>query len=336
MSDMIDSSTGRDAIAYVGETPWHNKGRQLTVGAPIEQWIQEAGLAYNVIESPISYWDKFKNAYCEFPGRKALYRSDTGGALSVMSSQYRTVQPEQIVRFFDGILSHAGATMEVAGALDDGKRVWALAKLAQGADILDGDIVEPYLLAATSYDGTMSSTFKLTAIRVVCHNTITAAVGYQGEGQSEKGREGGTIRVPHDQDFDPDNVRIDLGITFDTWERFLFTSRKLARTPVDEAFAIHFLKLLLPLPTRTQDGKKIMLPLEDSKAYSSIMALFNGAAMGSDHPAAAGTAYGLLNAVTEYVDHDRGGDRTRLSSAWFGSGEGMKNRALEILVDVTA
>ena len=58
--------------------------------------------------------------------------------------------------------------------------------------------------------------------------------------------------------------------------------------------------------------------------------------MGSAMPHVKGTAYGLLNAVTEYVDHQRGGDATRLSSAWFGSGEGLKNEAFALLEKVVA
>jgi hypothetical protein len=63
-----------------------------------------------------------------------------------------------------------------------------------------------------------------------------------------------------------------------------------------------------------------------------VFALFNGAAIGSDIAGVIGTRWGMLNAVTELVDHERGrSDNTRLESAWFGTGAAIKNRALELL-----
>jgi hypothetical protein len=60
--------------------------------------------------------------------------------------------------------------------------------------------------------------------------------------------------------------------------------------------------------------------------------LFNGSAIGSDIDGVMGTRWGMLNAVTELIDHERGrSDNTRLESAWFGTGSALKNRALELL-----
>jgi len=72
--------------------------------------------------------------------------------------------------------------------------------------------------------------------------------------------------------------------------------------------------------------------VSDSRAYKRVMALFNGRAIGSDIEGVIGTRWGMLNAVTELVDHERGSTtNTRLESAWFGTGAAMKTRALELL-----
>jgi hypothetical protein len=59
--------------------------------------------------------------------------------------------------------------------------------------------------------------------------------------------------------------------------------------------------------------------------------LFAGAGKGADLAAADGTAWGLLNAVTQYVDHERRARSQdyRLDSAWFGNGAAIKGKALE-------
>ena len=334
MSHMIDQSTGRDAIAFVGATPWHKLGKQLTAGADIETWRREAGLDYKVERAPVRYMDVAGNVM-EFPERDVLYRDDTRQPISVVSKWYNVVQPGEILDFFEKLTEHNGFTLETAGALDGGRRVWALARVNDGAPILDADVIRPYVLLATSYDSSLSTTAKFTSIRVVCHNTLTMSTGYAGEGQSEKDSAGSCIRIPHSAKFDAKDVRLDLGIVFDEWERFLAATRKLARTAVDDTFAREFLKQLLPAPTTAIAGK-VARPVEETKAFKSIIGLFEGCAIGADLPEAKSTAYGLLNAVTEYVDHQRGGELTRLSSAWFGSGEGLKNDAFALLEKIAA
>lgn len=315
MAHMIDTTTGRAAIAYAGETPWHNLGQQLTPGASIETWTREAGLAYTVLESPVLYKTEAASAPEVFKGRKVLHRSDTGGALAVVSDGYHVVQPAEVMGFFEKLVEIGGFQLETAGVLSHGKRVWGLARVNDGAEILGGDVVRPYVLLGTSYDGTMATVAKFTSVRVVCHNTITAALG-----------SGESVRVLHSERFDADRVRQDLGIVADAWDRFLIQSRQLAGEPLSATDADMFVRSLL------EPYKSPGVPVSESRAYKRILELFNGKAIGSDIPGVVGTRWGMLNAVTELVDHERGrSDNTRIESAWFGTGSAMKNRALELL-----
>jgi phage/plasmid-like protein (TIGR03299 family) len=341
MAHMIDTTTGRAAIAYVGQAPWHKLGRQLTAGADIETWRQEAGLGYSVNRSDV-FCTAPGDRVIQFPERHVLYRSDTMKPLAVVSKYYQVVQPGQILEFFAELVKHNSFQLETAGVIDEGRRVWALARVNDGQCILDADLIRPYVLLATSYDRSLSTTAKFTSVRVVCHNTLTMAAGHAGQGQSEADVDGGTVRVPHSAKFDAKDVRFDLGIVFDHYERFMVTARRLARQQINETFAASFLKALLPPPAEVKPTKpgepapKAPKPVDETKAYKEIMALFNGGAIGSDMPEANGTAFGLLNAVTEYVDHKRGGDDTRLSTAWFGAGDGMKSKALQLLASATS
>ena len=317
MAHMIDTTTGTAAMAYVGQTPWHSLGQQLTPGASIDQWTTQAGLAYTVLEAPVLFRTPAATEPEVFKGRKVLHRSDTGAPLAVVSDGYRVVQPAEVMGFFAKLVEIGGFELETAGALSYGRRVWALARVNQGADIVEGDTVRPYVLLGTSYDGTMATVAKFTSIRVVCNNTITAALN---------GEHSGTVRVLHSERFDADRVRLELGIVADQWERFLVQSRKLAGVLMAAADADEFVKALLE-PYHTSK-----LPLNESKAYRRVLELFNGSAIGSGIPGVAGTRWAMLNAVTELVDHERGrSDNTRIESAWFGTGAALKNRALELL-----
>ena len=333
MAHMIDETTGRAAMAYAGATPWHGLGQALTPGADIETWTREAGLAYKVLESPVLYNSPAASELQSWPNRKVLHRSDTGAPLAVVSDGYRVVQPGEVMDFFRELVKIGGFQLETAGALSDGKRVWALASVGDAAPVVSRDIVRPYLLLATSYDGTMATVAKFTAIRVVCNNTITAAVGgysngapVKGEAETNLGYLKSAVRVLHSENFKADAVRLELGIAADAWERFLINSRQLAGQGMSAAEADDFLSALLaPWDKASRD-------IKESKAFRRITSLFNGGAIGHDIPGVSGTRWAMLNAVTELVDHERGrSDNTRIESAWFGTGAALKSRAVELL-----
>lgn len=199
MAHMIDTTTGKAAIAYVGAKPWHGLGAELTPNADIETWRREAGLDWHVLEAPVLFNQQLPGAERvteTFVGRKVLYRSDTGAPLSVMSDGFNVVQPADILSLYAEIAKATGFKLETAGALDGGRRVWALAKVNDGADIVGADRVRPYVLLATGFDGSMATVAKFTAIRVVCHNTITAAVGGYVGGRAIKGEEDEAGKAP--------------------------------------------------------------------------------------------------------------------------------------------
>ena len=316
MAHMIDTTTGTAAMAYVGNTPWHGLGAQLQPGASIEEWTQAARIGYTVLESPVLYESPAATELQRWPNRKVLHRSDTGAPLAVVSDGYNVVQPADLMGFFAKLAELGGFELETAGALSDGRRVWALARVAEAAEVVDGDAVRPYLLFGTSYDGTMATVAKFTDIRVVCNNTIVRALD-QGNG---------SVRVLHSEKFDADKVRLQLGIVANSWERFLVQSRALAGVSMDANQADEFVKALLE-PYHTS-----RIELKDTKAYRRVLQLFRGAAIGADIPGVAGTRWAMLNAVTQLVDHERGRSTgTRLESAWFGTGAALKLRAVELL-----
>ena len=333
MAHMIDETTGRAAMAYTGATPWHGLGQALTPGASIETWTREAGLGYTVLESPVQYSTPASSELQRWPDRKVLHRSDTGAPLAVVSDGYRVVQPGEIMDFFRQLVEIGGFQLETAGALSDGRRVWALASVAEAAPVVSRDLVKPYLLLGTSYDGTMATVAKFTAIRVVCNNTITAAVGgysngrvVAGEAETDLGYLKSAVRVLHSERFNAESVRLQLGIVANAWESFLVQSRQLAEQPIAAEAADSFVAELLQ-PYHTSK-----LPINETRAYKRILALFNGGAIGSELPGVAGTKWAMLNAVTELVDHERGrSNNTRIESAWFGAGAALKARAAELL-----
>jgi phage/plasmid-like protein (TIGR03299 family) len=345
---MIDETTGRAAIAYVGKTPWHSLGQELTPGQPIDVWAREAGINYDVVSTPVMYsrylFDQQAGAVMPpsedrvMVNRKVLYRSDTGTALSVVGNGYKIVQPSEVLEFFEALTTIGGFELETAGALSDGKRIWALAKVNDGAPVIGQDIVRPYVLLATSYDGTLATTAKFTAIRVVCHNTLTMAAGATAQtgmvaGKSEADTEAAAVsslvRIPHSTNFNAEDVRLKLGIVGNVFERWMVEARMLADTVMTEGQAEVFTERLLD-SLQPQNGTA-RVDVTKTKGYTSVMELFTGKVIGNDLTGG-NSRWKMLNCITEQVDHHRGkSDNTRIASAWFGAGEGMKNRAFQML-----
>jgi phage/plasmid-like protein (TIGR03299 family) len=269
-----------------------------------------------------------------FQDRDVLYRSDTGAPLGIASGEYKVVQPKEVMSFFDDVVKLGNFQLETAGALSGGKRIWALAKINDGAPIIGQDIVRPYLLLTTSFDGTMATVAKLTAIRVVCHNTLSVAV------RDEKDRFGAPVstmvRVNHAMQFNARDVRMHLGIFAGEFEKWMIQTRALAEQELNRETASRLVcEVLATIPIRTVLGSSAetqvsSTELTDSPAYRKIMALFDGQAIGS-HMCQGPTKWQFVNSVTQWIDHERGRDPVgRLNSAWFGPGEALKRRAYEL------
>ena len=321
MAHELDFSNAQANFAHKGEKAWHGLGQQLEAGQSIEVWAKAAGLSHIVERSTVQY--QAGGVLLPHAGRDVLYRSDTNAPLGVVGKDYNIVQPADVLDFFARLAENNNFELETAGALSGGKRIWAMAKVNDGATIVGQDVVKPYVLLATSYDGTLATTARFTSVRVVCSNTLGYASAESGD----------TVRINHSKAFSAKDAALDLGIAINGFEKFLIDSRRLANQQVNSTFAVQFLKTLLPISmsTKTVNGIKVQeqVPVEKTKAFQSIMALFNGQAIGNELPEAEGTAWGLLNAVTEHVDHG-----LNQNAAWFGYGNSLKNKARELLMDV--
>jgi phage/plasmid-like protein (TIGR03299 family) len=332
-----------EQMAYVGETPWHGLGNLLTPKQPLEVWAQKAGMDWQIESSPVRYLSDqigHMGSIHTYDEQKVLYRSDTKQPLSVVSQRYQVVQPREVLEFYRDLTEIAGYELETAGVLKGGKKFWALAKTGQATALKGNDEVLGYLLLATSCDGTLATTATPTSIRVVCNNTLTIAVN--GATQA--------IKVPHSTQFDAQRVKQQLGVAVSQWDGFMYRMRMLSERKVKSHEAMnYFLRVLCePSASGFSSGPRPILrnpsaastsqPLSNERALNKVKALFEGEGLGAQLASSNGTAWGLLNAVTEYVDHEKRArsDEHRMDSAWFGQGAGIKQRALDAALQLVA
>lgn len=317
-----------EQMAYVGDAPWHGLGSALSPKQPLEIWQREAGMNWQIQESPVHFKADASGhlgTIHSFPEQKVLYRSDTKAPLSVVSKRYQVVQPREVLEFYRDLTEFSGYELETAGVLKGGRKIWALARTGQAATLKGHDQVNGYLLLATSCDGTLATTATPTTVRVVCNNTLTVSLN------------GAThaIKVPHSTRFDPRAVKKQLGIAVSQWDEFMYRMRTLAERKVQTKEALGFFMEVL---CDTSANSPIPNVLPNKRAMEKVQSLYEGKGRGSEMESARGTAWGLLNAVTEYVDHEKRARSSeyRMDSAWFGQGAVIKQKALDAALQLVA
>lgn len=307
-----------ETMAYLHETPWHGLGNQLGAGQPIEVWAQQAGMDWCICESPVSFMTDEANgpgSIASYPENKVLFRSDTQAPLSVVSQRFQVVQPREILEFYRDITEVSGFELETAGVLKGGRKIWALARTGQSSTLKGNDVSNAYVLLATACDGTLATTAQFTSVRVVCNNTLAVALGASS----------GAVKVRHSTAFDAQAVKRQLGISVSTWSSFMYQIKGLSERKVKNHEALNYLSRVFFDEKKADNGNA------SERSMAKVMTLFDGRGRGAELASSKGTAFGLLNAVTEFVDHERRARSTdhRLESAWFGAGASMKEKALE-------
>jgi len=319
----IATANGRAALMYAGEPPWHGLGQRLEAPAAAEEAIAAAGLDYEVSLTPIATYDGLT-----VPGRKAVVRYDNQSVLGVVSDRYVPVQNREAFGFLDAVVADGGLRYYTAGALGQGEKVFLLAKLpttirVKGSD----DLVDKFLLLSNSHDGSSALRVLFTPIRVVCQNTLSAALRQgNGEGVSilHKGDLGSKIRA----------ARRVLGLAERFYDQAAEKMDRLASVYPTPAELGSYFEELFPDPGEGQRNTRAVHTREE------LHRLFEHG-IGHDLPAIRQTLWAAYNAVTEYVDHRAYRGKTeaerasnRLKSVWWGGGARLKERAWELALEL--
>lgn len=335
--EIAKTADGRDAFAFLGDRKevWHGLGSEIPAGASLADIQALAGANWTAEASPLMYrtpsgdvrtWDE----------QRILVRSDTGDAIGMVSAnRYNVVQPAEIFDFFRSEFEANKLHLDTAGVLKKGRIVFANAKLSEDFAIEVGgkDKTLPYLTLMTSYDGSTATVAYLTMLRTVCNNTLTANLYGTAKGNTQ-------WRTTHAQKFAPGMLKGAMGLLGEALKMQADVYNSLAARTVSRDEAMAFFCDLMEinpddLNRLDKNGKKVVSTRSENILKELAAAYVRGP--GADLSTADGTAYGLLNAVTYYVDHKgqtrdttgEGTERSRAASAMVGAGAQLKRRALE-------
>ena len=189
----FNEQTGKHSFFSVKEKAWHGLGQIVEGYQTSAEAIKFAGLDYTVAKRKLFTFDNeneiaiedFEIKIPEIPvcrtGREvpnfyATIRTDNETILGVVGKDYEVVQNIDAFSFFDAIVGGDGIQYETAGALGKGERIFITAKLPDYIKVGNDDLIEQYLFLTTSHDGSGSITAAFTPVRIVCNNTLNAAL----------------------------------------------------------------------------------------------------------------------------------------------------------------
>ena len=305
-----------ESMFYTGKMPWHGIGVALDAPPTAAEAIQAAGLDWNVEKRPLFTPRRSRKNLAEVPGFSAVVRKDRKNVLGVVGKTWQPLQNSEAFQFFDPFVEGGVAAYHTAGSLKGGQMVWVLAQLrADPMTVVKGDDVEKFLLLSNSHDGKAAVNVRFTPVRVVCANTLSMA---------ESDDASPFLRIRHAGNLKQTMKKVQevVNVTNRTFEATLEQYRWLAKRQVQN---IHrFVLDVLQVPDNAE---------KPPRALSNVVELFENG-RGQDNKLVRGTWWAGYNAVTEWVDHHRGRDGTRLAAAWYGEGRRIKSRALVLATEM--
>ncbi len=295
--------------------PWHGIGKTVDSNATADQWAKSAGFDWEVIKSDVFY--RSGNSAHTTPKHQVFFRSDNPDVvLGVNSDRFVETQPREFLDFMYQFSQETNTPMETLGMLGEGEKFFALLNTGENKEIVPGEgPTKRYILGASANDGGLSTKFTDTDVRVVCQNTLSLALS----------RAMDTLSIPHRTTINWKKVRSYLDRGQEDFELYGELMHQLFRIPINTEQASDFVKELL-IPHWD--------PQKATRKPHSVEKFANTLNTAPGQKEAGQTAYGLIQAVTRYVDHDKQArnQESRLNAAWFGQGRAMKSRAFDILL----
>lgn len=172
----FNEQTQKHSFFSVQQKAWHNLGQIVQDYPTSAEALKFAGLDYEVIKVPNIHRLPNGNGIISETSF-FTYRNDNSAILGdKLGADYKVVQNTEAFNFFDEIVGGDGIMYETAGALGRGERIFITAKLPDYIKVGNNDLIEKYLFLTTSHDGFGSITAAFTPIRIVCNNTLNAAL----------------------------------------------------------------------------------------------------------------------------------------------------------------
>jgi phage/plasmid-like protein (TIGR03299 family) len=318
-----------ETMAYAGEVPWHGLGVKVDSNLTPEQMLKAANLDWTVDKKQL--WVGMGDGKADddqlLHSHSALVRNTDSKVLGICGKDYVPTQNKESFEFFDRFCRAGDMTMETAGSLQEGRRVWALAKIKGGFRVNGGDEVEGFILLDSPHIWGKSLQIMFTPIRVVCNNTLTLALNNADINA--------TFRMVHDQLFTAEikkQAEEKVGLATAALDQFKNQSKFLASKRYNDQSLMRFFSQIMNPGLVLAENDEVN-PDDLGRTAAKLVEIVD-TQPGADMKTSKGTWWGAFNAVTYYYDHVAGVDRDKaLTSAWFGAAANRKRTALDLAIE---
>lgn len=297
-----------DTGFFVRKAAWHGEG--MVLDTPPANWDEArklAGLDWEPVKEPVFAlaigFDADGNpseGFEPIEGFERVVRSDTGATLAIPSAEYSIISNAEMGNIVEAIIDEPNMHHDTAGSLAGGRKVWALVKLDEPYQVPgDPSLTFPYGAIVNHHDGKGACQVLRTTVRIVCANTFAAA-------EADGDRHGARYVFRHTSNW-RDRVETArsavAGIRSDA-ERWREVATELALMPVDERQVEVFLSEFIPMPPKGLVSERVANNVERARdEYRALLASPTCEGIRS-------SAYGLVEAAGEYLDHVRGARNT--------------------------
>ena len=277
-----------ESMFYVRTAPWHGLGVRVNEAVNSAEALEKAGLDWKVVQEPV-YTEQNEIV----PGWKANIRDKDRRVLGLVTDRYKVVQNEEAFAFTDQLLGE-GVRYETAGSLQEGRRIWLLARLPRKY-VITGERISPYLVFTNSHDGSGAVRVAITPIRVVCQNTLNLALTNAKRSWSMIHTRNVENKLDEARDtlFRAENYMDELGKEFENLRKIQLPDKKV----------MEYINLLLPTDnSMTQQQKKGIAKLQEDLK----MRYFDA----PDLKSVGSNGYRFINAVSDFSTHAQPRRRT--------------------------
>lgn len=331
---MPHGMTNRDTAMFgSGKPAWHRHPNSIVVeGNPEgEEALNLSGLGWLVEKQPI--FGKAGRSLIQLPShfvtvRKDIPLDDPARFLGVVQQRYQVIQNAEVIKIADAIIGEGNARFETLGSIWGGRVCYATILLPGDVRVQD-DKITKFIVLKWAHDGSCGVEGCITPVRAVCQNTVRAAFASAEATVSIRHTEGAMTRI--------DEARRVLRIANESFDATGEMFNRMSQSAIDARFVDAYLKALIPDPVRKPDAKRTSS--RSSNMRNEIAELFNGKQKGASMRAIQGTAWGLFNATTEYIDHKQtsravnGRDEyeAKFDSVMWGAGARLRQNAFGLL-----